>query len=90
MNVPKTPDEITEPVQDWYFTFGQNHKDIYSKSLLNSYVVIKDTFTNARWKVFNLRATSWSNQYASAEEAGVERYNLTQVSLDVIDIKPIM
>lgn len=58
----------------WYFTFGSNHK------YPNSYHVIEaETSADAREEMFRDFGDKWAMQYDSAEEAGVERWNLTEI-----------
>lgn len=67
-----TPEQA-EVERDWFFTFGcgQAHP--------NGYVKIRGTFGGARDAMFERFGAKRSMQYESAEAAGVERWNLTEV-----------
>lgn len=58
----------------WYFTFGsgQPHEGCY-------YVIEAENPELARWKMFERFGTKWAIQYDSAEEAGVEEFNLREI-----------
>jgi hypothetical protein len=69
---PPTPAQAEEP-RDWFFTFGcgQPYAGCYHK--------IHGTHAEARQKMFERFGPKWCMQYDSAEAAGVERWNLTEV-----------
>lgn len=63
---------ISEVRQDWYFTFGVGTINA------GRYVIVYDsTYGEARNVMFKVFGSTWAFQYASAEEAGVDKYNLT-------------
>ncbi len=59
--------------QSWYFTFGfgQKHED--------KYTVIYGTFSEAREKMFLNHGSIWCMQYPSKEDAGVDKFGLTEI-----------
>ena len=65
------PDAALE--KDHYFTFGSDHAHP------NGYVKIRGTSNGARAAMFERFGPEWSMQYGSAEEAGVDRWRLTEV-----------
>ena len=64
---------VSEPEQDWIFTFGFGHEH------KNNFVRIRGTFETARLEMFRRFGRKWSMQYPSEEEAGVERFALTDL-----------
>lgn len=61
-------------MKKFYFTFGFGHLHE------NGYHVIEaEDSEAARKEMFHRFGEKWSMQYDSAEEAGVERFNLRQV-----------
>jgi hypothetical protein len=63
----------TEEKRHWYFTFGGCHFHH------NGYVKIYGTYGDAREQMVEWFGTHWAFQYKSAEEAGVDEFNLRQV-----------
>jgi len=61
--------------EKWWFTFGVDHPQ-HSMH----YVVIEGSWGEARGEMIKRYGHKWSHQYASAEAAGVERYNLHEVT----------
>ena len=61
-------------MKTWYFTFGfgQPHENCYHAIEANS-------SDEARKKMFERFGAKWSMQYDSAEQAGVERFNLQEI-----------
>lgn len=59
--------------QDWYFTFGSGHEQS------GRYVKIYGVFEEARAEMVRRYGTKWSMQYASAEDAGIQQWNLTEL-----------
>lgn len=59
--------------RDWYFTFGCAHFHA------NEYVVVHGTFEEARDQMIEWFGTHWSMQYGSAEEAGIDKWKLTEL-----------
>jgi hypothetical protein len=71
-----------EARQDWIFTFGGGHwHPLTGESLVNRYVVIAGTCDSSRELMVRIFGQAWSNQYASAEDAGVGRFGLRPVDL---------
>lgn len=89
----------SEP-RDWYFTFGAEHRAHAVRSsatdlknevgngfcLHDRYVVINDTYWNARTRMAYFFGQIWSGQYATAEAAGVHEYGLTELVLTELSI----
>lgn len=71
-----TADEI----RDWIFTFGFGH-ELAGEPLRNRFVRIRGTFAEARVEMVRRFGQKWAFQYANEEEAGVERFNLREISL---------
>jgi hypothetical protein len=68
--------------QEWFFTFGFGHCDpVSGESLAKCYVRITGSFELARQHMYNAYGNKWAFQYASAEKAGVERYQLREIAL---------
>ena len=62
-------------LKKWYFTFMPSQED-----KKNCYHVIEaDTMMAARAIMFIEYGDQWFTSYASAEEAGVDRFNLTEI-----------
>jgi hypothetical protein len=68
--------EISHMQNFWYFTFGSGHKHP------NGYVKIHGTFDEARQEMCNRFGEKWAFQYRTAEDAGVDAYNLYEVLPD--------
>jgi len=67
-----------EEEKDWYFTFGFGH--MYRlQSMAGKYAVFHGTYESAREKMIEKYLFRWAFQYGSAEEAGVDRWNLKKV-----------
>ena len=58
--------------EEWIFTFCQDSK------LKNHYIVFKGSYGEARTQMFE-NFNRWAFQYASREEAGVEKYGLIEL-----------
>lgn len=60
--------------QYWYFTFcgDSPHRDCYE--------AYYGTYGSARRQMCDDHGTKWAFQYASAEDAGVNRFNLKRVN----------
>lgn len=58
----------------WVFTFGsgQEHEGCY--------IVIEGNYSEARKEMHRRFGAKWGFQYASEEEAGVEKYKLKKIS----------
>ena len=67
------PLAVEEDRKDWYFTFG------CGQAHAGHYAVISGTCDEARQEMFRRFGRQWSMQYASAEEAGVEKWNLERL-----------
>ena len=79
MSTETTPSETaegTEQPQSWFFTFGAE-----IPALEHKYVVIHGTWLEARQKMHALFKHRWCSQYDSAEDAGVDKYHLTELEL---------
>ena len=76
---PTNPDEL----RDWIFTFGFGH-ELAGEPLRNRFVRIWGSHAEARAKMVRRFGQKWAFQYASEDEAGVDRYNLREISLDGI------
>ena len=73
--------------QTWYFTFGAGHK-LGNESLGERFIALHGTSAEARNLMHELFGIRWSMQYRSAEDAGVERYSLREISRgDVVSRK---
>lgn len=61
-------------MKKFYFTFGCNqpHENYY-------HVIEAENSEKARIEMFRRFENHWSMQYDSAEEAGVERFNLREI-----------
>ena len=61
-------------MKKWWFTFGcgQPHENCY-------HVIEAENSNEARKKMFERFGTKWAMQYDSAEDAGVEEFNLTEI-----------
>lgn len=66
---------MTEQEQEqwWYFTFGHGHMPG-----IGYYTKFYGTYASAREQM-NAKYEKWAFQYESAEEAGVNRFNLIEV-----------
>jgi hypothetical protein len=68
--------ETTEEPRGWVFTFGAE-----IPALEHRYVTIYGTWLDARQRMLSLYGRRWCAQYESAEDAGVDRYHLTELIL---------
>lgn len=68
--------EAAEEPRDYFFTFGAE-----IPALEHRFVKIHGTFMEARLRMLSIYSHRWCSQYASAEDAGVERYHLTELEL---------
>lgn len=59
-----------DEVINYYFTFTQRSE------LKDHYVIIYDTYDNARTRMINLFGDHWAFQYKTAKEAGIHLYHL--------------
>lgn len=65
-----------EVQRDWYFTFGQAHKDpVSGEQLASRSAIVYGTRDEARDVMRVAHGNSWSMQYPSAAHAGVKKYN---------------
>jgi hypothetical protein len=64
------------------YTFGFGHKHpVTGESLANHFAVIEgETGEHCRAEMLNHFGNAWAFQYRNAELAGVERFNLTELS----------
>jgi hypothetical protein len=72
--------------KEWIFTFGPGH--VYpgtEESLANAFVRIAGSYYEARGLMFSVFGPKWAHQYATEEEAGVERFGLTELDVDFSD-----
>ena len=65
-----------EKEKDWVFTFG------IGQPLAGRFVVIHGTYGSARDRMVELFGDKWGFQYSSEEEAGVERWGYTELSIE--------
>lgn len=66
----------------YYFTFGYGHRLLNGQSAINHYVVIEaEDEMKAREIMCWYYNSKWSMCYHSADEFGIEKYNLKQVEL---------
>lgn len=68
-----TPDEVE---QYWYFTFGYGHSPG-----INYYAKFYGTRGSSRERMVGAYGDKWSFQYKDAESAGVDRFNLKEVTV---------
>lgn len=74
-------------MQNWYFTFGQNHKDKDGNSLAHSYVKIRGTWGAAREKMFMARGAVWSMQYNEEDFIPqIKEFNLKELKLTAVEL----
>jgi hypothetical protein len=90
ISTPLASDILTD-VHDWHFTFGPNHAHpATGEKLGQAYVVIPGTYAEARQKMIAEFGQKWSrHQYANAQLAGVERWQLRQVELPSALVAPL-
>ena len=67
--------------QDWFFTFGFDHR-LNGSPLSRRFVRIHGTEGEARQKMVEHFGTGWAFMYSTAEEAGVQRHDLTELRLE--------
>lgn len=65
-----------------FFTFGFGHYSPSGIALRNTVVAIPGTYGEARNKMVEVVGDKFAFQYNSAEDAGVERFNLSVISLE--------
>jgi len=73
-------------MSEWIFTFGTNHvHPVTGESLGRRFVAIKaaDAAT-ARVEMFAAFGPKWAMEYASRENAGVERFGLVELDLEEV------
>jgi hypothetical protein len=64
-----------ESPKDWFFTFGMGHANA------GCYIVFHGTYSSARDMMVEHFGLKWCMQYSSAEDAGVERWNLRRLEV---------
>jgi hypothetical protein len=64
-----------ETPRDWFFTFGMGHANA------GCYIVFYGTHSAARAMMIENFGLKWCMQHASAEAAGVERWNLRRLEV---------
>lgn len=70
---------------EYIFTFGSNHVTQDGMSLGNYYCVIRSSDEKeARDEMFKCRGDKWAFCYKSKEKAGVQRFNLREVTTEMI------
>lgn len=62
-----------EERKPWYFTFGFGHRQ------QDCYTIFYGTAKEAHEKMMMKHGPKWSHQYSSAEAAGVNEFNLTEI-----------
>lgn len=79
----------------WYFSYGSNHEDATGVSLGSRYTVVEVDpgklendrgYGAARQMMFEARGDKWSMQYDHADEIGVNRFGLTEATLQEVTI----
>lgn len=84
-----TPRIDPDEPRDWYFTFGfDHHHPATGKRLDKSYVRINGTCDSTRDAMRAAFGNRWSQQYHSADRAGVDRFGLTEIPLPGADPAP--
>lgn len=70
-------------MNNWYFTFGSNHRDQYGMSLGDFYVKISaNSWNEARDRMFQVRDSLWSSQYdEKVFLPQIEKYGLKEIDL---------
>lgn len=69
----------------YYFTFGCGHLDSEGRSLGQSYCIIYAANSeDAREHMRSVRGDKYCTNYMSSKQAGVDRFELTQVFLEDI------
>lgn len=64
----------------YYFTFGFGQVDAEGNSLADCYTIVSArSESEARFYMYKWWGINWSMMYTSAEQAGVEKYNLRLV-----------
>jgi hypothetical protein len=88
-SISSTVPAPAEEPQDWYFTFGYDHRHpITGKSLDRSYVRVHGTCDSTRLDVLAVFGRAWSSQYQT--DAQVKKYNLTEVAMpQLVDPDPV-
>lgn len=67
---------------DWIFTFGFGHTHPQTgESLAHCYVRVPGDGAEARDKMIAAFGRKWAFQYASAEQAGVDRFELREIPM---------
>jgi hypothetical protein len=67
---------------EWIFTFGSGHVHPETgERLANCYVRVPGDINSARAAMVERFGLKWAFQYATPEEAGVERYGLREIPL---------
>lgn len=71
----------------YFFTFGSNHYDEYGHNLFNCYTMIEaHSEDDARRIMTAYRGNKWSMVYKTAEDAGVNTYNLIYIPITQLSI----
>lgn len=74
-------------LKKFWFTFGSGHCDAHGASLGNAVAVVEaESEGEARKKMFEARGGAWFTSYTSAEEAGVQRFGLVELSLEEVSL----
>lgn len=72
--------DVSQPTQDWIFTFGFGHAHPQTgESLANCFIRIRGTRADARREMDRRFGQKWAFDYESEERAGVQKYNLREI-----------
>lgn len=74
-------------VQEWYFTYGSNHKTKAGQSLGYHFTVIKGTYGDARAAMVRERGGKWAFQYEKYEQMGVDQFGLSEYNLRAVSLE---
>lgn len=83
------PDEVKHTERDWFFTFGSGHT-YHGEPLGRRFVRFHGTGLDARAKMIAAFGLAWSHQYATAEEAGVEKFGLVELRGTTADVVHVL
>jgi hypothetical protein len=83
------PRETREDERGWIFTFGEGHvHPLTNEDLSGRFVRIKGTFMSARQQMLDAFGAKWAGQYESGAQAGIDRFELTELMLDAEPTPP--
>jgi hypothetical protein len=82
--------EEQEPVQEWVFTFGNDHVwPLTGTSMMKNFIVLNGTYGGTRREIQRRFGGRYCDQYSNRADAGVDRFELAEIRLEFPDGKTV-